>query len=101
MISGFKAAVIDLGLNKEGIAADDVGSHTLISSDDITMKLNGISDSIIKKGHWTSMAFLQYIHNWIGNLLSGVTKAMKNKVSFRNVSGMQQWKGGVQTTPAT
>ena len=55
----------------------------------MALKLNEISDTTIKKGgRWTFMAFLQYIHNQIGHLSTGLSQAMKTKVPFRNIAGM-------------
>ena len=36
------------------------------------------------------------IHNQIEHLAAGVSTAMKNKVPFRNISGMSKWKQGVR-----
>ena len=96
MTTVIKQAVIDTALCKQGITPNDVGSHSLRVGGAMALKLNGISDTTIKKaGRWTSMAFLQYIHNQIGHLLAGLSQAIKTKVSFRNIARMQHWKIGV------
>ena len=96
MTPAIKQVVIDTGLCKQGITPNDVGSHSLRAGGAIALKLNGISDTTIKiAGRWTSMAFLQYIHNQIGHLLAGLSQAMKTKVPFRNIARMQHWKIGV------
>ena len=98
MTTSIKQAVIDTGLCQQGITPNDVGSHSLRAGGAMALKLNGISDTTIKKaGRWTSMAFLQYIHNQIGHLSAGLSQAMKTKVPFRNIAGMQHWKIGVTT----
>ena len=95
MTTAITQAVIDTGLCKQGITPNDVGSHSLRVGGAMALKLNGISDTTIKKaGRWTSMAFLQYIHNQIGHLSAGLSQAMK-KGPFRNIAGMQHWKIGV------
>ena len=96
MTTSIKQAVIDTGLCKQGITPNDVGSHSLRVGGAMALQLNGISDTTIKKaGRWTSMAFLQCIHNQIGHLSAGLSQAMKTKVLFRNIAGMQHWKIGV------
>ena len=42
MVLWFKAAFIDLGLDKEGITVDDVGSHSLRAVGAMVLKVNGI-----------------------------------------------------------
>ena len=92
-----KLAVVTTGLHKKGITPNDVGSHSLRAGGAMALKLNGISDTTIKKaGRWRSMAFLQYIYNQIGHLSAGVSKAMKTKVPFRNIGGVTKWKNGVR-----
>ena len=92
-----KVAVVTTGLHEKGITPNDVGSHSLRAGGAMALKLNGISDTTIKKaGRWRSMAFLQYIHNQIGHLSAGVSKAMKTKVPFRNIGGVTKWKNGVR-----
>ena len=81
-----KTAVVDLGLPSQGITPNDVGTHSLRAGGAMALKLNGISDTTIKKaGRWRSMAFLQYIHNQIEHLAAGVSSVMKNKFPFRNI----------------
>ena len=78
MTPAIKQVVIDTGLCKQGITPNDVYSHSLRAGGAMALKLNGISDTTIKKaGRWTSMAFLQYIHNQIGHLSAGLSQAMK------------------------
>ena len=68
-----KVAIVDLGLPSQGITPNDVGTHSLRAGGAMSLKLNGISHTTIKKdGRWRSMAFLQYIHNQIGHLAAGV-----------------------------
>ena len=65
-------ALATTGLHEKGITPNDVGSHSLRTGGAMALKLNGISDTTIKKtGRWRSMAFLQYIHNQIGHLSAG------------------------------
>ena len=85
-----KVAVLKLNLAEQGITPNDVGSHSLRAGGAMALKLNGVSDTMIKKaGRWTSMAFLQYIHSQIGHLSAGLLLKMNTQVPFRNVSGKQ------------
>ena len=85
-----KVAVLKLNLAEQGITPNDVGSHSLRAGGAMALKLNGVSDTMIKKaGRWTSMAFLQYIHSQIGHLSVGLSLKMNTQVPFRNVSGKQ------------
>ena len=85
-----KVVVLRLHLEDHGITPNDVGSHSLRAGGAMTLKLNEISGTLIKKaGRWTSMAFLQYIHNQIGHLSTGLSLKMNNQVPFHNVSEKQ------------
>lgn len=65
----FKVAIV----TSQGIIPNDMGTHSLRAGGKLSLKLNGISHTTIKKdGRWRSMVFLQYIHNQIGHLLAGV-----------------------------
>jgi len=49
----------------------------------MALKLNGESDTtIMKQGQWTSLTFLQYIHNQIGHLAKDITRKMDTPVPF-------------------
>ena len=64
MRSSVRRSVKILDLHKNGIDPDLVGVHSLRAGGATALKLQGISDTIIQKqGRWTSMTFLQYIHN--------------------------------------
>ena len=85
-----KVAVLILHLEDQGITPNDVGSYSLRAGGLMALKLNGVSDTLIKKaGRWTSMAFLQYIHSQLGHLSAGISLKMNNQVHFRNGSGKQ------------
>ena len=85
-----KVAVLRLNLEDQGITPNYGGSHSLRAGGAMALKLNGISDTLIKKaGRWTSMDFLQYIHSQIGHLSAGLSLKMNTQVPLRNVSGKQ------------
>ena len=53
-----KVAVLILHLEDQGITPNDAGSYSLRAGGLMALKLNGVSDTLIKKaGRWTSMAF--------------------------------------------
>ena len=58
-----------LKLNLQAIDSDLVGAHTLRAEGAMALKLHVYNDTtIIKMGRWTSLTFLQYIHNKISHL---------------------------------
>jgi hypothetical protein len=76
-------AVTGLGLHRQGIRAQDVGSHSLRAGGAMAMKLNGCDlITIMKNGRWTSLTFLTYIHNQIAHLGANITGRMANPVPF-------------------
>ena len=85
-----KVAILRFHLQDQVITPNDVGSHSLRADGAMALKLNGISDTMIKKaGMWISMACLQYFHSQIGHLSAGLSLKMNIQVTFRNVSGKQ------------
>ena len=89
----FKVAIV----TSQGIIPNDMGTHSLRAGGKLSLKLNGISHTTIKKdGRWRSMVFLQYIHNQIGDLAAGVSAAMKDEVPFGSIGGMSKWIPGVR-----
>jgi hypothetical protein len=89
MNTAVKEAVTHLGLSKQGITADLVGSHSLRAGSAMAAKLNGVDrDTIRKMGRWSSDTFLMYIHEQIAHLSAGVAKKMSRRVPFRNIAGI-------------
>ena len=69
MISVVCTATKHLKLHQQGIYPELVGSHSLRAGGATALKLHGYDDTTIKKsGRWTSLTFLQYIHNQISHL---------------------------------
>ena len=55
----------------------------------MALKLHGYDDTtIIKIGRWTSLTFLQYIHNQIAHLLKEISKKMSIPLPFVNVAAI-------------
>ena len=92
-----KRAVMSIWLNKKGITPDDVGTHSLRAGGAMALKINWASDTTIKKaGRWTSMAFLQYLHNQIGHFQPVFQRLWKRKsrlgISEVQLNGPTGWK---------
>jgi hypothetical protein len=81
-----------LELHKNGIDPDLVGVHSLRAGGAMALKLQGVSDTTIKKqGRWTSMTFLQYIHNQIAHLSKDLSTKMSTNLTFINVASIEQY----------
>ncbi len=91
MINGVRAAVQDLQLQKVGIAPDLVGVHSLRAGGAMALKLHGASDTtIMKMGRWTSLTFLEYIHNQIGYLSENLSEQMSTALPFENIAAIER-----------
>ena len=56
----------------------------------MALKLHGYDDATIKKiSRWTSLTFLQYIHNEIAHLSKGVSKKMIISLPFLNIAAIE------------
>ena len=92
MRSAVRASVKTLELHKNGIDPDLVGVHSLRAGGAMALKLQGVSDTTIKKqGRWTSMTFLQYIHNQIAHLSKDLSTKMSTNLTFINVASIEQY----------
>ena len=66
MRTAVRLSVHQLGLQAHGTDPNLVGVHSLRAGGAMALKLQGVSDTTIKKqGRWASMTFLQYIHTQI------------------------------------
>eukprot|EP00957_Ditylum_brightwellii_P200375 15276122-Ditylum_brightwellii.AAC.1 len=87
MINTIKEAVTRLELHEAGIDPDLVGVHFLRAGGVMALKLSGEADTtIMKQERWTSLTFLQYIHNQKGYLSKDLTKKMSTPVLFLNIA---------------
>ena len=69
MLTVIRESIAALNLYKGGIDPDLIGVHSLRAGGAMALKLHGASDTtIMKTGHWTSLTFLEYIHNQIAHL---------------------------------
>ena len=91
MRTGIRTAVRTLKLNENGLDPDLIGVHSLRAGGAMALKLQGVSDTIIKKqGRWTSMTFLQYIHNQIAHLTKDLSSKMSINLTFQNIAAIEQ-----------
>ena len=78
-----------LKLHQQAINHDLVGTQSLRAGGAMALKLNGYNDTtIMKMGRWTSLIFLQYIHNQISHLLMDIAKKMSIPLPFVNVAAI-------------
>ncbi len=91
MIEGVRSAVQELQLQRYGIAPDLVGVHSLRAGGAMAMKLHGVSDTtIMKMGRWTSLTFLEYVHNQIGYLSENLSFQMSQELPFENIAAIER-----------
>ena len=91
MTKGLRTAVQDLNLHHKGIDADLVGPHSLRAGGDMALKLNGADDTtIMKMGRWSGLTFLQYIHNQIAHISTGLSDQMNTKLEFHNIAAIEK-----------
>ena len=83
-----KRAVIKLGLAKNGLTENRVGSHSLRAGGAMALNFAGAKRDTIKKfGRWSSDTFLLYIHDQIAEYSEGWTERMSVERSFFNLEG--------------
>ncbi len=78
-----------MNLHTQGIDTDLIGVHSLCAGGAMAMKLNGSSDTtnIKKQGRWSSLTFLQYIHNQIAHLRTkDLSTQMSTPLPYVNVA---------------
>ena len=91
MIKHLRTAVTNLKLDKSGIHPDLVGVHSFRAGGAMALKLNGADDTtIMKMGRWTSLTFLQYIHNQIAHLSQDLSTKMSTKLTYQNIAAIEQ-----------
>ena len=79
-------------LQDTGIDPDLIGVHSLRAAGGaMVLKLHGYSDTTIKKfGGWSSLTFLEYIHNQIAHLSNGVAASMSIPLPFVNIAVVEK-----------
>ena len=77
----------ELKLHEQAIDPDLIRAHSLRAGGAMALKLHGYDDTtIMKMGRWTSLTFLQYIHNQIAHLSKDISKKMSIPLPFVNVA---------------
>jgi hypothetical protein len=90
MTQGIRNAVHQINLHNKGIDADLVGPHSLRAGGAMALKLNEASDTtIMKMGRWSGLTFLQYIHNQIAHISTGLSDQMNTKLEFHNIAAIE------------
>ena len=93
MVDTVRKVANTLKLQSSGIDLDLIGSHSLRAGGAMALKLHGYEDTTIKKmGRWTSLTFLQYIHNQIAHLSKDISKKMSMELPFINIAAIEQHK---------
>ena len=89
IIRTIRSATKVLKLDKQAIDPDLVGAHSLRAGGAMALKLHGYDDTtIMKVGRWTSLTFLQYVHNQIAHLAKDVSKKMSIPLPFLNIAAI-------------
>ena len=89
MIRAVRATCAALNLQERAIDPDLVGAHSLRAGGAMALKLHGYDDTtIMKMGRWTSLTFLQYIHNQIAHLSKDISRKMSIELPFVNVAAI-------------
>ena len=72
----------------KGIPIEWMNTHSLRSGGANALALAGYSDTQIQKmGRWRGAMFKEYVRNALSCCLSGMSRDMKQKFGFVNVSG--------------
>ena len=79
-----------LQLSEYSVDPDLLGSHSLRTGGAMPLKLHGFADTtIMKMGWWTSLIFLQYIHNQITHISNNVSSKMSEPLPFLNIAAIK------------
>jgi hypothetical protein len=91
IITLVRQTAASLGLNEFAIDPDLLGSHSLRAGGAMALKLHGYDDTtIMKMGRWTSLTFLQYIHNQIAHLSKDISQKMSEPLPFLNIAAIER-----------
>ena len=86
-----KSTVSALHLEKTGLDPDLVAAHSLRAGGAMALKLHGYRDTTIMKiGRWTSLTFLQYIHNQIACFSRDISRKMSMALPFVNIAAVER-----------
>ena len=89
MVREVQDTCASLNLQERAIDPDLVGAHSLRAGGAMALKLHGYDDTtIMKMGRWTSLTFLQYIHNQIEHLSKDISRKMSIELPSVNVAAI-------------
>ena len=92
MVAAVRDTARTLKLHEQAINPDLVGAHSLRAGGAMALKLHGYDDTtIMKMGRWTSLTFLQYIHNQIAHLSKDISTKIGIAVPFVNVTAFKKF----------
>ena len=90
IVNAVRASVTALQLYANGIDPLLVGAHSLRAGGAMALKLAGKADTtIMKVGRWTSLTFLEYIHNQIAHLSADLANDMSTNLEFTNIAAIE------------
>jgi hypothetical protein len=91
IISVVRTSAKLLRLSDQGIDPDLIGAHSLRAGGAMALRLHGFDDTtIMKMGRWTSLTFMQYIHNQIAHLAEDMSRKMSIPLPFLNIASIEQ-----------
>ena len=90
IVIGVRKAAKHLKLHEQGIDPDLIGAHSLRAGGAMALRLHGFDDTTIMKiGRWTSLTFIQYIHNQIAHLAEDISRKMSMPLPFLNIASIE------------
>jgi hypothetical protein len=90
IVTAIRTSVHAVQLYTHGIDPLLVGAHSLRAGGAMALKLSGKSDTtIMKVGRWTSLTFLEYIHNQIAHLSADLASDMSTNLEFTNIAAIE------------
>ena len=90
MVAMVRHTAHSLNLRERAIDPDLIGAHSLRAGGAMALKLHGYDDTtIMKMGRWTSLTFLQYIHNQIAHLSKDISSKMGIPLPFVNIAAFK------------
>ena len=90
IITEIRFSVYALNIHHADINPDLVRVHFLRAGGGMSMNLQRASDTtIMKMGWWSSITFLMYVHNQIGNISKGMAQIMSRPIPFLNIYSIE------------
>ena len=91
IMTGVRSAATALNLHKCRLGINLLDVHSLRATGGMALKLQGEHiTTIMKRGRWTSLTSLQYIHNEIAHLSKILSIKKSKKRHFQNIAAIEQ-----------